>query len=58
MNLPKTLEEADRYLEWRIYMFEQSLNRQMILLKYGPTYIQDLLDEAIKELSIDKIIGL
>ncbi|MCZ4244930.1 hypothetical protein [Pedobacter punctiformis] len=57
MTILELIDEIDRHLGWKLYLFEQSLNRQMLLLKYGPTYIDNLLDEAIKELDTDKIFG-
>lgn len=57
LTIEQQIEDANRYLDYKIWRLGCRLDRQLILLKYGPNYIDDLLDGAIKELQTDKIIG-
>jgi hypothetical protein len=57
MPIDQLIAEANKVLEWKLYMFQQKLDVQMLLLKYGPDYLNNLLDSIILELSTDKVVG-
>lgn len=51
------LSEANRYLELRLFKFAFRLDVQMTLLKYGPDYLDNLLNSIIEELSGEGVVG-
>lgn len=57
MPIDQLIDEANKVLDWKLYMFQQKLDVQMLLLKYGPDYLNNLLDSIILELSTDKVVG-
>jgi len=57
MNIQQIIDKANIHLDFKLYLFEENLNKQMLLLKHGPTYFDDILDKIIQELSGEGVIG-
>lgn len=57
MTITESIRKMDNHLEYKLIMFEERLNIQMLKLKHGPNYVEDVLDQIIEELSNDKIVG-
>lgn len=49
--------EANSELNFKLYIFEETLNKQMLLLKHGPGYFHKILDRIIEEISGEGVIG-
>lgn len=51
------ISDANRHLDFSLARFSKRLDIQMTLLKYGPDYLDNLLNSIIEELSGEGVVG-
>lgn len=53
-----SIDRANDFMNYKLYLFESKLNIQMLLLENGPDYINNIMDSILQELESSELVGL
>lgn len=52
-----SIDRSNDFMNYKLYLFENKLNIQMLLLENGPNYINDIFDSILQELESNEVVG-